>query len=55
MDSNLWYRGMPGIFGRIPGIADGSSAGEGGLGGGLRRGRHLTPVSFILLLLSETR
>ena len=34
MDSNLWYRGTKSRdFGSIPGIADGSSTGESGVGG----------------------
>jgi hypothetical protein len=49
MDSNLWYRATKARdFRGIPGIAGGSSTGEGDVGGG-----HLTPVS--LPLLSKTR
>jgi hypothetical protein len=34
MDSNLWYRGTKARdFGSVPGIADGSSTGESGVGG----------------------
>src|SRR5262249_26073524 len=40
MDSNSWYRGTNSLgFPKHPGIAGGSSTGEGDVGGGLRRRR----------------
>jgi len=40
VDSNFWYRGTKARdFHNIPGIAGGSSTGEGDVGGGLRRRR----------------
>jgi len=40
MDSNSWYGGTNSLgFPKHPGIAGGSSTGEGDVGGGLRRRR----------------